>query len=554
MKEDREEDQAKDSSSFDPLGQYIRQIVKSKPEEVLKRADFVELLQVSVVPGACSAETSLLLSEYIESDDNVAAMITMLLENPEIDRRKVNRDVPTYNEYALNYNAYTLLCLHRFSLGIGKKMFPGVYLPSKSRNIILARLSDPKPFDPVIAEGFYRFFTEVLDNRSFDAIIKSFGPYWEEILEGCLYHIGSPPISTIASRLFRDTPEEMALELAALPYQLLQQLFRDRPLKRTFPAANDDQLKLVRTCSCAYYHDAMQRRTYDFLLTNINSGQGFASSCVDVFRTDRDVIQELIDGCLEDLAANTSIESYPIKVLNLLLQDYICGCIDETSPCQLKTTVLWSCFLERLDAFLAFVDPANCVRFSVRRLQVVYLLFPLLRFECTVVDTRLLDQRVLKKTLELVIRFKRANILHAAVSRLFILVLQDHPMIFERQVETARTNQDILRQAVVNDDQIISYLIQYASSISIFIEISIALNRAVQDGTVMNETISMKWKEFRTQVLTKHMRNWDTSQNFTDLPVSGAVFAVKDAERDMSPSTGGSGRRRKDSLVLQVSG
>lgn len=479
--------------------------------------------------------------------------------------------MPTYDEYAVVYRAHWVFCSSSLSMQLIAAM---IALKDEPRRAICALLLQFNSRDNMTLEAFTRFLNAFMDQYSPDLLLAFFEPS-EQIafVETLLILVVYEPVRDVLMRVCNEVAEDK-LDVRPLLGVLLYQL-SPRGLLATDHAASAIISPVARN---RVAHDQPHERfsrmvfTCDLLTDLIHEGRagslGFA--IVHELATNELFGSALLDSVLFDLKAlptDFANESYTIKVLNSLLQQTQCGCVakagdgevapetnsDATSgstaaaapttaadaTCTPSPNVhesphedlppLWKVFLARLSEVLAFLALPPSTHFKTTHMQLVYLMLPVLNVACSVADRCVVQARTMETLLELMARFPEANILHCAISRLFIVALEDSPFMFGKELPAYRAAADPLRVHLLLNGAFQLVLDVYDSYKArsqgqsarrnpppAFLDVVISFDQAVTNAHaysahVFDACASLldQWQDFRANVLLPTQTVWE---------------------------------------------
>lgn len=342
-------------------------------------------------------------------------------------------------------------------------------LQNDSRSVVCEQIVRCNSRDSMNLEALARFLSVVIDNYSVEALVSFFEPVETQhaLIETLLVLVHHEPIRDVLLRICNELPlnTQMAVGLTG---QILHQLAPEQP--GTLPLVAQDVVDRMRNDE-PHLKFARMLSTCDFLTDLIHEqrtgslGYHFVS---EIMSTEL-FAQRLIDSTIQDLRTlptPVANESYVIKVLNSMLQQSQCGCVSKAAFCSLAGSdpldpetyalcaqgsphadlpLLWQQFIPQLPQFLSMLDIASCTQFTMAHVQMVYIMLPIINASCSVVDQHLIEAKTMETLLNWMIRFPEANILHCAISRLFIVALEDSPYMFGKELPAFRGATDPLR-------------------------------------------------------------------------------------------------------------
>ncbi|ETV94345.1 hypothetical protein, variant [Aphanomyces invadans] len=322
--------------------------------------------------------------------------------------------------------------------------------------------------------------------------------------------------------LFCDDLDQQAL-WDVVPYQILAQVF---PCTTLATIQNKLPPTLDLAATSLDYKFPLMLYTCDFVTDLIQENRPDTVGRFIVLQLTTNPIlgAALVDGVLNDLQtlpSPLSCESYGMKVLNSMLQLHHCGCISRHQDavqttdaarevdCQGTLNALWTAFLSRLPAFLDVLHIPPHQNFSLKHVQLLYLLYPVLRVSCIAVDELLMQDHTFEQLLVLVERYPNANILHTAICRLFITCLEDCPVMFGQELQTRRTIWDPLRNSLLTSS-ILGTVIAGCQSryVTCFKDIAMSFDELMMQTPPVAADLAAMWHDFATTDLEDIRAEW----------------------------------------------
>lgn len=493
------------------------------------------------------------------------SLITSQLQSPAKDRPAeplACGDAPTYREYAVVYRAHYILCTSGFSTQLVSAMLA---LQSDSRSVVCEQIVRCNSRDSMNLEALARFLSVVIDNYSVEALVSFFEPAETQhaLLETLLVLLHHEPIRDVLLRICNELPLNTQMA-AGLTGQILHQLAPEQV--ESLPLVAQDIVDRMRH-DVPHLKFARMLSTCDFLTDLIHEqrtgslGFHFVS---EIMNTEL-FAQRLIDATMQDLRTlptPLANESYLIKVLNSMLQQTQCGCVSKAAFCSLAgsdpldpetyalcaqgsphadLSLLWQRFIPRLPQFLRMLDIAASTQFTMAHVQMVYIMLPIINASCSVVDQHLIEAKTMGTLLNWMIRFPEANILHCAISRLFIVALEDSPYMFGKELPAFRGATDPLRLHMLLRDSFTCVLDVFGCleapdeqppqtappssqprrrAPPSFLDVAISFDQALSSAFAhsphlfQRENVA-KWESFRTSILMPTQSVWEEQYEAT---------------------------------------
>lgn len=554
------------------LDGFVQDALAQGVESLLERNDFIEILRISSVPGACSLDVAKQLSEFFNRDDNIATLFHRLFTEPE-DYVKIS---PNYKEYAVNYNAYTVLCVPRFSSGMCRTMFGGTYMPSESRNVVLAKFMQLRPLDPFLAEAFRRFFDLCIGMCSPREMLESCGKYGSEFLHALTYQsCAASNLQSLLPSFLKATPDDPRVyrHFGTFGWQILQQLFPQYCLAPAQVREENEFLDRIRLDAQVFMKRMLMDQTESLVLdfiheldtsedTNaltllLKNSKNMSQALVRQLLMHPDLTLALSRGIVEDLTflpkEGLRHQSAGLNVVMALLARYPCHCVgkveedlmsdDDTRSRGCTRPALFNVLLrDAIAPMLEHLHTLDC-RYSELHIQMIDFLGALIRYECLAVDRLILKADIMKPLVRAMRTFENANVLQAAIYRVFRMAFEDvlvegphghkqakpeskssdsnaTKFTSNTKIRSKRKPQDVLRCGLLEDGEIIDSIMNHVreSDIPGFVDIALSLDRAFKIHVTFPATVVDAWTEFRTTELSDRRQQWDTSENFEDLP------------------------------------
>lgn len=439
------------------------------------------------------------------------------------------------------FRAHWVLCASGFSSQLIAAL---VGLEQDSRDVICREIISCNSRDTMNLEALARFLNVFMDQYSPESLLGFFGSDESQsaLLETLLVLNYYEAIRDVLLRILNDLPESMA-SLKGATTQFLCQLtpqfqgpagsgeavnIVDQSIQSRIAQDQPHQVFSRMLFTCDLLTDLIhERRTGSvgfFYVTEISSRPEFAT--------------RLIDAALQDLKmlpTTFANESYAVKVLNSLLQQSQCGCVTKAaflapnalddeqftqdSP-HADLPMVWKLFLDRLPEFLAALAFPQQKHFKTIHVQMIYLMLPILNVSCTAVDRHLIRSRTMECVLELIIRFPAANILHCAISRLYIVALEDSPFMFGKELPAYRAANDPLRLHLLLQGCFETVLRVFGSEEKrlkpppAFLDIAISFDQALTSAQAHSPHLFTtermnQWHDFRSRVLLPTQTLWE---------------------------------------------
>lgn len=469
-------------------------------------------------------------------------------------------DAPTYQEYAIVYRAHYILCSSGFSTQLVSAMLA---LQSDSRSAICEQIVSCNSRDSMNLEALARFLSVIIDNYSVEALVSFFEPVETQhaFIETLLVLLHHESIRDVLLRICNELPLDTRMA-ERLTGQILHQLAPEQA--ETLPLVAQDVVYRMRN-DVPHVKFARMISTCDFLTDLIHEqrtgslGYHFVSEIMSAER----FAQRLIDSAMQDLRTlptPLANESYVIKVLNSMLQQVQCGCVSKAAFCCLAGSdplspetsalcaqgcphadlpLLWQRFIPQLPQFLNMLDIAPSTQFTMAHVQMVYIMLPIINASCSVVDQHLVHAKTMESLLNWMIRFPEANILQCAISRLFIVALEDSPYMFGKELPAFRGATDPLRLHMLLQDSFTCVLDVFGclepqdeqpqtSSPSqprrrpppSFLDVAISFDQALSSAYAHSPHLFQrekvaKWETFRTTILVPTQSVWEEQYEAT---------------------------------------
>ncbi|RHY30560.1 hypothetical protein DYB32_004215 [Aphanomyces invadans] len=469
------------TSMDDPLGYVVEKMVQKTIEDLFDSPDFLEELRLASMPGALSSRSSETLRDYFSSDScAISRVCTALFEKTTI--------------------------AHFFSL-------------YGHESVALFQGTRPTTGEPAVSCSSppQRPCLLIVPLASLDCLSSCVG---------ILFQIGRESMKELTLRfcddLFCDDLDQQAL-WDVVPYQILAQVF---PCTTLATIQNKLPPTLDLAATSLDYKFPLMLYTCDFVTDLIQENRPDTVGRFIVLQLTTNPIlgAALVDGVLNDLQtlpSPLSCESYGMKVLNSMLQLHHCGCISRHQDavqttdaarevdCQGTLNALWTAFLSRLPAFLDVLHIPPHQNFSLKHVQLLYLLYPVLRVSCIAVDELLMQDHTFEQLLVLVERYPNANILHTAICRLFITCLEDCPVMFGQELQTRRTIWDPLRNSLLTSS-ILGTVIAGCQSryVTCFKDIAMSFDELMMQTPPVAADLAAMWHDFATTDLEDIRAEW----------------------------------------------
>ncbi|OWZ15647.1 hypothetical protein PHMEG_00010673 [Phytophthora megakarya] len=545
--------------------------------DALQQEDMVDVLgEITVV-----SEEYLPVLEFLTAPENLTCLIISMLEEPTPTAKATAAaarepgEPPTYEEYATAFRAHWVLCSSGFSHQLLAAMSA---LKDESRTLISRTLAEFNSRDSMTLEVYSRLVMGFMDQYSPQMFMGLFdsGPRQQKtFLESLLLLVFYEPLRDVMVRLCNELQgADSELEVESLVgLSLLQlspvnpiQLIRDRVPERLRQRMAKD-VETVRFARMVFTCDLLT----DIIHEKREGSLGFAMMLS--LSESGPSVKDLIDAAIHDLQelpTSFANESYTLKVLNSLLQQSQCGCVTKAAFYRANAAVhdtnrpgnqqlqkdrqddaaaactqgsphedlplIWQTFLSHLPTMLSFFSISTSLqwRFKPTHVQLVYLILPVLNVSCTAADTLVIRTRTLDTLLELITRFPKASILHCAIARLFIVVLEDSPFMFGKELPAFRSPTDPLRLHLLLGG-VLDFVLQSfgwtlipedspanaTSSTKIpslppaFLDVAISLDQALTSAFAHSAQLFMgnsafeRWKVFRLAVLLPIQTLWE---------------------------------------------
>lgn len=479
--------------------------------------------------------------------------------------------MPSYDEYSVVYRAHWVLCSSSFSMQLIAAM---IALKDEPRRAICSLLIQANARDNMNLEALTRFLNTFMDQYSPDLLLSFFEPSEQvAFVETLLILVVYEPIRDVLLRICNEVAD-VKLDARPILGVMLYQLSPLGLLSKDHAAGAIVSANARARVVNDQPHERFSRMVFtcDLLTDLIHEGRagslGFA--IVHELATNEVFGHALLDSVLFDLAALPSIfanEAYTLKVLNSLLQQTQCGCVakhsegegvaDSNSQAASITTAtgsapsdtsrdsrldtdahesphddlppLWKLFLAQLPHVLQFLALPPNTHFKSTHMQLVYLMLPVLNVACSVADRSVIQARTLEALLEFIVRFPESNILHCAISRLFIVALEDSPFLFGKELPAYRSATDPLRMHLLLNGAFQLVLDVYdrykvrsqAEGVRrnpppAFLDIAISFDQSVTNAVAYSASmfgtcpsLLDRWKDFRSSVLLPTQTVWE---------------------------------------------
>lgn len=434
------------------------------------------------------------------------------------------------------FRAHWVLCSSGFSSQLIAAL---VGLQQETRGEICREIIACNSRDTMNLEALARFLNVFMDQYSPEALLSFFGSEENQsaLLETLLVLNYYEAIRDVLLRILNDLPESMT-PLKVATNQFLYQLapkFQGGAVKASDSIQSriaQDQphqvfSRMLFTCDLLtdLIHERRTGTVGFYYVTEISSRPEFASWLIDAALQD-----------LKTLPTAFANESYAVKVLNSLLQQSQCGCVTKaaflTSSSALDDEqltqgsphddlpVVWKHFITRLPEFLAILQFPQQKHFKTIHVQMIYLMLPILNVSCTAVDRHLIRSKTMECVLELITRFPAANILHCAISRLYIVALEDSPFMFGKELPAYRAANDPLRLHLLLQGCFETVLSVFGSEQRrrkpppAFLDIAISFDQALTSAQAHSPRLltserMAQWYDFRSKVLLPTQTLWE---------------------------------------------
>ncbi|KAF0686681.1 Aste57867_21523 [Aphanomyces stellatus] len=519
----------------DPLGYVVEKMVQKPVGELFSSPEFLEELHLASVPGALSPASSDVLRDYFCSDETVGGMCLLLFVDPKVVF--TYRAPPTYGECARLYHLQNLMTNSNFSSSILDTFLD--FDKALGRMNLVDRLLEFDPLGPMNAEAVTRVCAAIFDKTTISLFFSLYGRQNVDFFRGMLFQIGRECVKELTLRFCDDLVCDDADQWDVVPYQILQQIFpctklssvRDKlPSFDVVDRASIEYKFPLMLYTCDFITDLIQENRPDtvgrFIVTQLTNNPVLATT--------------LVDGVLQDLwtlPTELSCESYGMKILNSMLQLHHCGCISRHQEnigadtpreidCQGNLNALWTAFVARLPEFLQVLHIPAHRSFTLKHVQLLYLLYPVLRVSCIAVDEILMQDRTFEQLLSLVVRYPNANILHTAVCRLFITCLEDCPVMFGQELQTRRTIWDPLRTSLLLEHIFVQVMDGCQSRyITCFKDIAMSFDELMMQTPPVSAELATLWHDFATTELEDIRADWALQ---VPLPTSGNGLSTRD--------------------------
>jgi hypothetical protein len=507
-----------------------------------------------------------------------------LIQEPKKEKEEeiIYKDYPTYMQYGPLYRAHWILCASGFSTQLMSAL---VAIQGEEKQILCEELIRWNGRNYMNIEALCRFLNVFMDNYNAEALLNFFGDFEENFIQSLVSMIGYEPMRDVVLRILNEVGETRST-LYSLTKQLLEQLFPTRSI--TWSNGDIGAWRWRFETDQSHQSFARMIHTCD-LLTDLLHEKRIGSIGLRIMNEivhEMEFASTLVDNALEDLQTfpqDLANESYGSKVLNSLLQQHQCGCVSSASfensttgkmTCPNENLpALWRHFRQKLPSFLQTLTIPSTKGFKTTHVQMIYLMLPILNVACLEVDQLLIEKDMMNSLLKWISRFPRANILHCAVSRLFIVCLEDSPFMFGKELPALRKNADPLRLHILkggacehlinvamsatptsNDEPPGSVLLSLSRGRfllkypAVFIDISISFDQAVQNcHTFLPEELISKWTWYRDHVLFPTQSTWEMQQiPSNDTKQKNLIASVDGGTHDIEYSSNSSNSSDSD--------
>ncbi|OQR88299.1 hypothetical protein ACHHYP_06988 [Achlya hypogyna] len=496
----------------DPMGYVVTTVMGQSITYLFQHADLLEEFRMALVPGALSDESAATLRAFFARDTSVAELISLLFVDPKLPPTRSG--TPTYAECANLYFIQHLMTTPPFTAGV----LDSFLRPSETRvarSTLVNLLGTYTPLTAMNAEALSRVLTALFERATIPTFFALFGSDAVTLFEGLLFQAGRECIKELVLRVCDELLPSPPSLWANAPYRILHQIFPRGP------AAGEGRGRLPDCAADFEYRFPLMLYTCDFITDLVQEQRpgSLGLLVIEAFTTDDDCARALVAGVLHDLASlptALSCESYGMKILNSLLQMHHCGCIqhiqgtEASVECQGALNAVWEAVAEQLPRFVAHLvlPPSAC--FALKHVQMLYLLYPIIRVCCIRIDRQLIALDVVNVLLDLVERFPRANILHSAVCRLFITCLEDAPILFGEELRSPRTMSDPLRlAALAATDRVIAGARKPAPAC--FKDIAMSYDEFFHQKPAVAANLQERWQAFATTELEAVRQQWTNS-------------------------------------------
>jgi len=207
--------------------------------------------------------------------------------------------------------------------------------------------------------------------------------------------------------------------------------------------------------------------------------------------------------------------------------------------------------LAQLPQVLQFLALPPNTHFKTTHMQLVYLMLPVLNVACSVADRSVVQARTMETLLELIVRFPESNILHCAISRLFIVALEDSPFLFGKELPAYRSATDPLRMHLLLNGAFQLVLDVYdrykarsqAEGVRrnpppAFLDVAISFDQSVTNAVAYSASMFAtcpslldRWQDFRANVLLPTQTVWEEQYQVTGGGSAVSNSGVSDSPR-----------------------
>ncbi|EQC39606.1 hypothetical protein SDRG_03039 [Saprolegnia diclina VS20] len=498
----------------DPMGYVVTAVTSQSITYLFAHTDLLEEFRMALVPGALSDTSAATLRAFFARDASVAELITLLFLEPPLPSHRSG--TPSYVECANLYYVQYLMTTPPFSPGIVESFLA----PDEhrvGRATLLRHLLAYTPMSAMNAEALSRVLTALFAKATIPTFFALYGTDAPALFEGLLFQAGRECIKELVLRICDELQPTPLIAWAPTPYRLLHQIF---PFSTTLPKRG--QLPM-HVSTDADYRFPLMLYTCDFITDLIQEQRPHSVGLliIETFMTESDCAMALVDGVLDDLRTlptRLACESYGMKILNSLLQAHHCGCIaqhqsfdgDRYETCQGSLNAIWDVVAARLPEILAYLRLPAPRTFTLKHVQILYLLYPIIRVGCIQLDVALMAFDVVNVLLDLIARFPRANILHSAICRLFITCLEDAPILFGEELQSPRTASDPLRlSALLATDRVIAGCDD--KWVTCYKDIAMSYDEFFAQKPVVSDEIASHWAAFASTHLEAIRQRWSNA-------------------------------------------
>ncbi|KDO31909.1 hypothetical protein SPRG_03125 [Saprolegnia parasitica CBS 223.65] len=498
----------------DPMGYVVTTVMSESITYLFAHTDLLEEFRMALVPGALSDTSAATLRSFFARDASVAELFSLLFQEPPLPSHRSG--TPNYVECANLYYVQYLMTTPPFAPGI----LASFLAPDENclaRAALLRHLVAYKPLSAMNAEALSRVLTALFTKATIPTFFALYGIDAPAVFEGLLFQAGRECIKELVLRICDELQPTPLSAWASVPYRLLHQIF---PFSTTLPTRG--QLpKHVSTD--ADYRFPLMIYTCDFITDLIQEQRPHSVGLllIETLMTESDCAIALVDGVLNDLRTlptRIACESYGMKILNSLLQAHHCGCVaqhqnldgERYETCQGSLNAIWDVVAARLPEILAYLRLPVPRTFTLKHVQILYLLYPIIRVGCIQLDVALMAFDMVNVLLDLIARFPRANILHSAICRLFITCLEDAPTLFGEELQSPRTASDPLRlSALLATDRVIDGCDN--RNVACYKDIAMSYDEFFAQKPVAPDEIAGKWTAFASTQLEAIRQRWSNA-------------------------------------------